>query len=146
MKRHSKKILALGVVCLAFLFILSSLFGCATLSTQSVTLKEELKKVEMVVLSEVSYYELEPAGIKVPAIFGDISTTHYYNPIYAEKVVALDFVPRDDSVRPQMVFVLFVKHNCPEAIVLQTYNTETEEPTYWIYDCEGQAYKILEFQ
>jgi len=28
MRKHSRKILALGVVCLTFLFILSSLFGC----------------------------------------------------------------------------------------------------------------------
>ena len=42
MKRHGRKILALGVVCLAFLFILSSMFGCATLITKNIPLTKEI--------------------------------------------------------------------------------------------------------
>lgn len=125
----------IGLAIVVLLFITN----CAVLKS---AFKAEPQKVEMVVLTELMY-QGGLAGIEAPAEFGDFSITHYMGNVVqaGDNTAIVEYYPIKDN---PMYFLLVVKWTCPEPVALSTYNADTEEDTYWIYDAEGQAWKVDE--
>lgn len=128
------KKISLFIAVFAIVFVLIA--GCVT----SQTVKEPVK-VEMVLLTELTFHG-EISGVKGPAIFGDFSITHSIRALVVEDKYVLEWLPLSEEI--QTFFLLVVKAECPEPIALNSYNMDTEESTFWIYDREGQAWQVDE--
>jgi len=126
--------ISLFIAAFAIVFVLIA--GCATFQK----VKEPVK-VEMVLLTELRFHG-EVSGVKSPAQFGDFSVTHHIKVLSTGDKYLLEWIPMSEEVR--VVFMLWVKTECPEGIALLTYDGDTEESTYWIYDSKGQVWQVDE--
>lgn len=128
-----------GLLIIGVILLSISFQSCATIKAAFQT---EPEKVEMVLLSELNF-KGETAGIKGPAIFGDFTVTHYIgNAIPIKDMAMLEWLPYPKE--KQILFILWAKAECPEGVALQTYNLNTKEYTFWIYDSKGQAWQVDE--
>ena len=137
MKEHRNKILSLGVECLVFLFMLSSLLGCASLKS---VFQMKPERVDTVLLSDLMFRGVV-VGVKVPAIFGDFSITHRFTGVKPFKsLVVLTYMPHKDG--KGIIFILLAKPKCPEVVAMNTYDLETKKATFWTYDREDQPWQV----
>lgn len=95
--------------------------------------------VDTVELSNLTFNG-EPAGIVVPAKYGDFSLLEGYNFILAGQTVVYEKI----DVQNKMGYMLMLLLKCPKALVLQVYNGKTETGEWWIYDNEGLPHEVTE--
>ena len=126
--------LSLFIAAFAIVFVLIA--GCKAFQK----VKEPVK-VEMVLLTELTFHG-EVSGVKGPAIFGDFSITHSIRALATEDKYVLEWLPLSEEI--QTYFLIVVKAECPEPIALSSYNVDTEEATYWIYDDASQIWQVDE--
>lgn len=122
--------------------ILALLCGCAAVRS---VLQMEPERVEMVLLTGLMWVDDEGkrvSGIKVPAVVGDFTPVCYmYDWEERGDVIDLHYAPLAGG---PMLYCIVAKLGCPEGVGLSTYNKDTEECTFWIYDSEGQAWEVNE--
>ena len=127
MRKHSRKMLALGVVCLTFLFILSSLFGCklATIGQS----EPEYKIVQL-------YYDGEYYPFKIPGSMPDFTQFVEYPQLdyYAAGMLATltYFIPDSPTDDQYFFLVSNIPSDLPVVLGLGSYIGD--EYRYWFYE------------
>jgi len=132
MKRHSSKILALGVVCLAFLFMLSSIFGCklATIGQS----EPEFKTIKLQYNGE--YYPFKIPGFMPDFTqFTDNPQVNFYSyGILATLTYNIPDSPLDAQGLPDQYYFLVSNIPSDMPVVLGLGSFIGNESRHWIYE------------
>ena len=135
MKRHSSKILALGVVCLAFLFILSSLFGCK-LATVGQS-EPEFRTIQFQYDGNVFY------PIKVPGFMPDF--TQFERELHFAAngfLILVNYYISDSNDEDHYRFICSgLEEDVPGVIGLMLW--VGDKSRQWIYDENDEPYEVV---
>ena len=138
MRKHSSKILLLGVVCLAFLFILSSLFGCKL----STLFQKEPEFREVIFICEEVEYK-----VKIPADMPDFTQFEYQQITPVTPLLAMinyyapDGKTSDSGVENHYRFIVsMVIGDCPGVLILLTFIDD--QIRFWLYNEEGEPFEV----
>ena len=116
----------LSVMAIALMLLTTS---CAAL------LQGKSVELDPVILSEITYHG-EVAGIMGPGEFGDFSVSYTLGDVHPSGLLWLmEFLPTTPS--DKLIFMLWLKDECPEAVALMVHSMETNITKYFIYDSSG---------